>query len=318
MMRLRSMTIVFLGLVLLTACTSNKANDRPDLQASSTSDASTETASPSPSASESTVGSLNDYWDGQSKRRLLDTAILDEEPPFEYVRFGLTHDNPEVRWYCAYRIGEEPSKIDEADRARLEAMTKDTDGNVRQAAQFTLQVLNGTFEGDAFSHSSDNKTVAFHRYREARYNDGKVWLSRNGDTKVVYYSDASITNLSISPDAAWLAVEYGGRIWGSLELVDMKTAKPLGNTFLLEAVLKDPNGGYTDVDPSQNDRFDPYVRFLEWKSDGTQFLFSYGFWRSADRPEYGTAVYTIKTGTVSRIEKAADERKHQKPENFAW
>ncbi|QJD85154.1 HEAT repeat domain-containing protein [Cohnella herbarum] len=296
---IRSLFVILIGAFLITGC-SNTNSDRSAL----------------PSAVESGVGSVDAYWDEVAKQGLMMSPFVDPEPPMEYVRIGLNHDNPDVRWFCAYELLKYPSGIDQETRNTLERLTKDESEVVRKAASFTMAVLQEKFEDERFQLSPANNQAAFHLYRESRYNDGGLWIAEDGRLERLAKLDGSIAQIAYSPDGNRIGADYGGRTWGSLAIVDLESRK-VELPEIISAILADKRNGY-DVDPQKADRFDPYVRLIEWSPDSTRYLVSYEFSGGPDQYDYGWAVCEAEGNTVVEVYKSSQDTRDSKPEGFTW
>ncbi|WP_239615917.1 TolB family protein [Cohnella mopanensis] len=300
-----------IGAVLLTSC--SKAESTKQAHSQAETETSMEVGTETSTAG---VGSVNDYWDGVGKQGLLMSPFVDPEPPMEYIRLGLKHDNPDIRWFCAYKILKYASQLDQQDRDVLEQLTKDESNNVRKAATFVKSILQETFEDDRIIHSPVNNQIAFHLYHESQFNDGELWVAQDGKPERLTKLDGSITKLAYSPDGNKISAEYGGRIWGALAIVDVNS----GNRILpdiIGAIIADPANGY-DVDPQKVDRFDPYLQIIEWSPDSTRLLVSYAFSSGLDQYDYGWAVYETDLDKVMKVSPSKLPAYDTKPEGFGW
>ncbi|QMV41622.1 TolB-like translocation protein [Cohnella cholangitidis] len=287
-----------LGIALLASCTSSNS----------------EQAEPLTSSSE--VGNVNDYWEDIAKQGLMMSPFVDPEPPMEYIRIGLKHANPDVRWFCAYKILKHAPQLDRQDRDILNQLTRDDAEAVRQAATFVESVLQETFDGDRFKRSPASHQVAFHLYHESRYNDGELWVALDGKLERLTKLEGSITKLAYSPDGKKISAEYGGRIWSSLAIVDSVS----GNRALpdiIGEIIADPANGY-DVDPRKVDRFDPYLQFIEWSPDSTRLLVSYSFSEGLDKYDYGWAIYNAEEDKIVKVYPSERAIYDTKPDGFNW
>lgn len=293
---IRSLLVIIIGAVVLTSCSNLDQTE-------------TESAA-------SGVGDVNEYWDAVAKQDLMMSPFIDPEPPFEYVRIGLKHASPDIRWFCAYKILKYAPSIDQEDREVLDLLTRDEAVSVRNAALFANEVLQESFAGDRFQRSPVNNQAAFHLYHEGTYNDGELWVAQDGKMERLAKMDGSITKLAYSPDGKRIGVEYGGRTWGSLTIVDVTSRKPI-YPEVINAIIADPGNGY-DVDQPKIDRFDPYLRILEWSPDSTRLLVSYEFGGGVDQYHYGWAVYDVEEDKVLKAYKTKQDVNGAKPQGFAW
>ncbi|WP_256759064.1 hypothetical protein [Cohnella sp. WQ 127256] len=304
---LRSLLILVLGAVLLTSCANNNLRHSPSHDALSSA-SSTDEASPSE------VGNVNDYWNALAKQGLMMSPFVESEPPLEYVRIGLKHTDPTVRWFSVYKMLK--YSLNQQDLDEIEQLTKDSEQSVQQAALFALSVVQEQFDGDQFVRSPVNGEVAFHLYHEARYNDGELWVAREGKVERLTQLEGSITEMIYSPDGKWISAEYGGRIWGALALIDVNTGER-SLPDVLAPIIADPGNGY-DFDPQKVDRFDPYIQVVEWSPDSTRLLVSYEFSSGLDHYHYGWAVYQLEAKKVIKVFKSDHKSADKKPEGFSW
>lgn len=165
---------------------------------------------------------------------------------------GLKHENPYVRWASASRLfefkfREERLKICDA----LKPLLEDKSEIVSKAAAFSIEVLDGSYDGPEFIRSSDGKFVVFHAFHDTRYNDGKIWMDY-GDAGGFYHIDAggSISGIIISPDNTKLAIKTCGRIWSGASVYDIKTGSMRGcNLFQYERLQPLPDGPEGEYNP---------------------------------------------------------------------
>jgi hypothetical protein len=180
-------------------------------------------------------------------------------------------------------------------------MLEDPDSDVRKAAGFAKSLLDGTFEGEAFERSANGKVIAYYKYREARYNDGKVYLVRNGVNKLIFNSP-SVTRITISPNNRFLFIENGGRIWTGAQVTDLTSDKRIALPDLVMDIIGDAKNGYdTKLDPAKIDRFDPWVHFKEWSPEGDRLLYSYQFSDEKLDIHAGYAVLDLIQGEITKV-----------------
>lgn len=247
--------------------------------------------------------------------------MLPEGP--DLIRFymdGLNHPNTYVQWYAANRIVEYDGhpRLSEAVEALL-ALAESEQEVVAAGARFALRVFERDFDGEPFVRSLDGRFVAFHLFREARYNDGRIWLA-DTERDAVYPLKGerpSLERYVWSPDGRALAVEYGGRIWGAVDLVDPLTGDSLLRTTVHEFLLR--NQLYT-ADKQQ--RPDPYDRFIAWSPDGSRAALSYEFTDDEGAVQRGILVYRLDKSAFSRVESLPPGEDPYMgvglPEHFEW
>jgi WD40 repeat protein len=230
-----------------------------------------------------------------------------EQKPLIYYITGLHNDDPLIRWYCAYKVTDYAGELSTEDRMKVDELLEDTDEDVKKAALFATELLKGTYEGDAFSRSSDGKMVAYYKYREARYNDGYVYVVRDGVTKSVF-AEPSVTLLSFSPNNRYLFIGNGGRIWTGYQVTDLNTEQPVILPNLIMDIILDPSNGYDKgLDPNKIDRFDPWVTFVEWSPEGERFLYSYQFSDDKGVVHEGSAVMNLEENRITQVYKRVED-----------
>jgi WD40 repeat protein len=241
-------------------------------------------------------------WDVLAARHEGPLIIDSPEDPdlFNLYLEGLFHSNPYVQWYASNKIiafSDHPDKQKAIDA--LQSLLTSTENNVKSAAQFALHVFEHNFDDPAFIRSPDGKRVAFHLYLEARYNDGEVWIY-NSEGNSVYPLKGqwlSVEELTWSPDGRKLAIEYGGRIWGSTDLVDPDTGESLLETSVYD-VLQDKQ--LFKVVKQQ--RPDPYYRLVEWSPDSTKAMLSYSFTDDDYKVQQGIVIYDLMKAAYTTVE----------------
>jgi hypothetical protein len=237
----------------------------------------------------------NTFWDSRAAKISMGPNgptyfNYPEDVSLDDLKAGLKFANPEVRWYCAYKITE---ALAESNRDELTKLVRplmvDTDEKVRKAAKFTISLLTRAYDSDNFSKTKNSEIVAFFKYKEAQYNDGNVWMVKNDLMKLLYKVDGSINQMSISLDGKWLAV-----------VVNRKNDYP--------KIPIDILGTYS------------YMTFKEWSPDSKKFLFYYEFLDSETNGYDGFAVYDIKSGKVEKIYKttSSSSKFEQRPADFEW
>jgi hypothetical protein len=258
------------------------------------------------------------YWKGFAPQILYKDSLYQEfeEKPLRYYEEGLRNIDPIIRWYCTYKITEYAELLSNFNHQTIDAMLEDPDSDVQKAASFAKGLLDNTFKGEAFERSANGKVVAYYKYREARYNDGKVYLVRDGVTKLIYKSP-SVTLLTISPNSRFLFIESGGRIWTDAQVTDLTSDKVVSIPDLVMDIIRDAKNGYnTKMDPSKIERFDAWVHFKEWSPGGDRLLYSYQFTDEKRDIHAGYAVLDLNQGKIMKVYPRKYE--HNPLEDFSW
>ena len=248
---------------------------------------------------------------------------LPQEPDlFPLYLEGLKHSSPLVRWYSAnqlieYAYEDNKNIIIEG----LEKLQNDSDEKVRTAAAFALSAITKSFEGDRFKKTTDGKKVAFYKYDEAIYNDGIIYLyiDDSQDAWYEYDIDGSITDLTWAPDGNKLCVEYGGRSWSFVSLVDLNNSQVVDVGLISHIMKNHEKLGYKLV---ENPRSDPRVTLLEWSPKSDRILLFYSFTDDDLKLQSGTAIYNVSKDNFESIkpypEEADEGVEPRKPEDFTW
>ncbi|GEM_PF-3715237 len=285
-----------------------------------------------PAESEDSDNPFTAYWDDYAQTYGGQNADFTYPPPevdlLPLYLAGLQHAEPYTRWTCAYTLfkyyhDERKLKIIEA----LKPLQEDTEPNVRLAAEFSLQVLTGSFTGTHFVRSPNGRDVAFTPFPDARFNDGQVWLynSDNDQLSMVLQlisvgGDSGVAGyISWSPDGRKLAVGDGGRLWSDTVIFNLDTMgknKKGLFTYLSENAQQ---FGY-QFDDYQ--RPDPQVKLIEWSPDSTRVLLSYAFAEKEDLWQTGFAVLNVETDEYELVMpgKSTDDDYPplERPEDFHW
>ncbi|MBJ6362371.1 hypothetical protein ACFOQM_13875 [Paenibacillus sp. GCM10012307] len=262
-------------------------------------------------------------WDELSKRgSLMDRPVSEQLDGLSMADLilGLKHEDNWVRWYCTYRLGE---LLDEGNKGQIEAaikpMLEDEDFLVGKAATFTWSLIKGTPEADErFVPSPDRSVYAFYRYGESRFNDGKTWLLENGTAKLLYHAEAgAVYDFSWSPDSRWLAVQFGGRNWSNIELIDRHTGKEYGFTNPVKEIATAPDFGY-GISLDEALRFDPWVSVAKWSGDGKRILLQYSFNDEKFNPYQGYASYNLHSKRIELLFKGEVDNPAELPADQQW
>jgi hypothetical protein len=263
-------------------------------------------------------------WDGLAAKHDVDGAFMVDSPEepdlFNLYLEGLSHPSPYVEWFASNKIStfsDHPDQQKAIDA--LQYLLNSPQDNVKSAAQFALQVLKHDFDDPAFIHSLDGKKVAFHLYQGARYNDGQLWIYNSEWNAVIPLSNRwlSIEQLEWSPDGKKLAIEYGGRIWGNVDLIDPDSGQSLLKKSVYD-VLND-NKLYTVV---ERQRPDPYYRLIEWSPDSTKAMLSYSFTDDDEKVQQGMVIYDLNKSEYTTITPyPSGDNPYpdiHKPDGFKW
>lgn len=349
-MKLRIVIFTIAGMVFLnlSGCEIQSSKDRPDELSNSIhqsittlaeekqipdrqSSNVTEIVPPSSQDTEFSQKYLVSYWDEFAQsyggpKAYFGVMPMDVDLLPLYIA-GMKHDDPYVRWVCAYKAFDYHVDARKLEIIKaLQPLLTDPVLQVRDAAKFSMEVMNETLSGPEFVHSPNGKYVAFNPFINTRFNDGKLWvysseshhyimalqlLSIGGDNGVAGY-------IHWSPDGSKLAVGDGGRLWSNtviLNLSNMTENKQNLFSYLSENSKK---FGYNIGDYQ---RSDPAVRFLEWSPDSKKVLLSYCFYEDMEKCQSGIAVYNTETDKYERIipnKCSKDYPQVEKPDDFHW
>lgn len=278
------------------------------------------------------VNPFTAYWDAYAEACGGEGADFSYPPPevdlLPLYLAGLRHADPYTRWTCANRLfryyhDERKPEIIEA----LNPLQADADANVRQVAEFSLEVLTGSFSGTGFIRSPNGRDVAFAPFMDARFNDGQVWLytSENDQLSMVLQlvsvgGDSGVAGyITWSPDGRKLAVGDGGRLWSDIVVLNLDTLE--SNKKSLFAYLSE-NAAEFGYQFDDYQRPDPQVKLIEWSPDSTRVLLSYAFAESMDHWQTGFAVLNVETDAYELVMPGGstddDYPSLEKPEDFHW
>ena len=212
------------------------------------------------------------------------------------IESGLQSTNPVVRWLASYEIIEYMSTPHSSRlRSAVAALNDDPVEEVKQAARLAMSFIDGNYQYHARVKAALDKTFyIYHRYYGAQYNDGQVWQVKNGKASLLHGVEGSISDMYIAADSKMIAVNYGGRTWGGLSLIDAAegTATAIRPWSFLEL-----QGVEIDTTLS---RLDPYIVFREWSKDSRQMLLYYAYHTADYQRMYGHAVYDVATNKILR------------------
>ena len=303
----------FIAVILLSGCSvDTKATEKQAVEA----------ASPNMQIDNTT----QKIWDLFTKRNgeTVEGLLGNPQEPelFPLYLDGLKHSSPMVRWYSANQLIEYAYE-DNKDTMieELEKLKKDSDEKVKAAAIFALSAITKSFEGDQFIKSRDGKRVAFYRYHDIAYNDGSIYISTETTMGAwyTYHADGSITKMTWSPDGDKLCVEYGGRSWHFVSVIDL-TAYQMKDVGLFSHIMKKQNEfNYKLI---MNPRVDPQITLLEWSPDSDKMLLFYSFTDDEYKLQSGTAIYSISKDSFQQIKPYPEEADEgvvpRKPVGFTW
>ncbi|MDF2841271.1 MAG: hypothetical protein K0Q99_2043 [Clostridia bacterium] len=235
---------------------------------------------------------------------------------------GLKHSSAVVRWYSANKLVEYDYIEDKhIITEELEKLQKDADEKVKSAAYFALSAITKSFIGDRFTKSSDGKRVAFYRYNEIAYNDGNIFIftEKTNGALYSYHVDGSITKMTWSPDGNKLCVEYGGRSWHFVSMIDLSSYQVKDVGLFSQIMKKQDEFSYRLI---MNPRVDPQITLLEWSPRGDKMLLFYSFTDDDYKLQSGTAIYQVEKDNFVNIkpytEEADEGVEPRKPEGFKW
>lgn len=229
---------------------------------------------------------------------------LPEEHAYAYTVAGLMHADPGVRYYNVYRMLDWVGLKNTAEyEAVLLPLFIDEYPFVQQAAQFVLDVMSGTLTADNYdwvSASPDGRHMAFYRYPDSRYNDRIVYILSDDGVLRTLQVDGSVSGFTWSPDNMWLAVAYGGRIWGDFAVYDTEYWVRQDIPDIAMKLATEAQYGYL-TNFEQVMRFDPYVFIVEWSPDSSKFLFTYEFSDEKFNTHYGTGIYSMLNKRIEAV-----------------
>lgn len=247
---------------------------------------------------------------------------FDEEPDaYSFYLDGMDHSSPGVRWYCAYNI----FKFETEDRKKeiidkLDKLKNDPVEQVRNAAGFSLEIINRTFGSDVFCKSPDGQKIAFVRYNELLYRDFEVYVFdiNKNSCYVLDKMDGGSFGFNWSPDSKKLALMSGGRTWINCAVIHLETnEKQSPDVFgyieehKLDLGLKTVKlFGYQSI------------QAVEWNPSSTKLLLAYGFINQDDYSDNsGTAVYDLEKDVIEKVTKDTEGNCYPElkvPEGFKW
>lgn len=212
------------------------------------------------------------------------------------IESGLQSANPVVRWLAAYEIIEYTSTPSAPRlRAAVARLNDDPVEEVKQAARLAMSFIDGNYKYHSRVKAAvDNTFYIYYRYHGAQYNDGQVWIVKNDKVSILEEVEGSIYNLHLTFDSNLIAVNYGGRIWGALSLINVTSGTI---TDVLPWIFLESQG--IEIFGT-HPRTDPYVVFREWSQDSSQMLLYYAYHTSDYERMYGHAVYDVATNQVLR------------------
>lgn len=235
---------------------------------------------------------------------------------------GLEHENTYVRWTCASRLFEFKFRPERSDIIKaLEPVMEDKSEIVRKAAAFSMEVLDGSYDGPEFIRSSDGKLVVFHAFHDARYNDGMIWMDKGDGGFYGVDAGSSLAGISISPDDTKLCCKTFGRYWSNVSVYDLKTGKT--SYCDLFGYVADHKGKF-NWKIGENQRPDPYTSYLEWSPDSRKLLLFLSFTDDGHLTHSVSAVYDLAGESFERVKALPDESgedynpEPEKPEGFRW
>lgn len=235
---------------------------------------------------------------------------------------GMKHKDAAIRWYSANKAIEYDGNQEVAQlKEMLFSLENDTDLFVKEAAKLALAVFNGQYNHPAFIRYKDSSKYVFYRFREAKYNDGAVWMIDSGKVSQLFKdSGSSIMGLDWSPDGEWVGVTRGGRTWIDVNLVQVQTKENREINLIRYAFGNAEKYGYK---VKINQRPDPYIGLIEWSPDSRKVLLSCQFTDDDYQEQACIAVYNLDAAAIERFLKLPPEqeqrkRRIQKPKGLEW
>ncbi|WEK53693.1 MAG: hypothetical protein P0Y55_14055 [Candidatus Cohnella colombiensis] len=231
------------------------------------------------------------------------------------------HPDKDVRWYCAYRIIEFDSpEHHDVVLGIVDELLQDPEHLVAEAASFSNKVMLKSFDADPrFIRSPDGNTYTFVKFEEATYNDGTVWIARDGRVEKLYsVQGAFIYDLFWSPNSKWLYARYGGRTWNTFMWIDIRSGEIFDLTDIEQQIMDDPDNGYL-IDHEQYGRFDYETSIVEWSPDSKRFLFHYNISHDDTYGYTGFGVYNLSSKKVEKvIRQTGGQYSTERLEDFTW
>lgn len=235
---------------------------------------------------------------------------------------GMQHKSASVRYTCVCKVfgyNQHEKKQEIIDT--LKKLLDDPDETVRKAAQFSISVLNFTFEGPDFIRSPDGKDVAFYNYRDARFNDGNLWLYKDEFKEIWLLKNfyGSIGAINWSPDGKKIAVSNGGRLWNDVALVETSSGNILGDNLFAYIFEQQNKYGYKIGD---NSRPDPWISFMEWSPDSNRALLFYSFFDDNRISQKGACIFNLQKQSFENLipygPSEVDYPEPELPKDFMW
>lgn len=306
--------------LFISGCTSNQGNV----------DINTKIMRQTPLSSPKTLSNKDTtdrIWDNFAENSSLNEAPKEPDLYLFYIE-GLKNKSDYVRWYSAYKIIE--YSWDESHRTEITKLLNDLCNDkvdfVKNAATFSLAVINKEFQKDIFKRSPDGNNFIFTRFYESRYNGGEIWIYNKPNDSYWLYKKIDTGNLgevAWAPNSRKVCISFSGRTWSNVGILDINTnsaehalVSPEISSYIVE------NKKTLGYKVGQNLRPDFYINFLEWKEDSTRVLLSYSFTDDDHIDQSGIVVYNLAQCKVERLEKynpAYNERSTiKKPLGFKW
>lgn len=222
-------------------------------------------------------------------------VLYDKETVYLIVE-GLKEQSSVVRWYCAYKISDYLNFVDKNYlKARLSAMMEDKVVEVRDAAAFTLSLIDKKYDKEWFIKSPDGKKIAFTKYNGVRYNNSGIWMINNGNVEALVkgIEPGDTGELTWSPDSEKIAYTVSGRYWQYVQIINIFTEKKHKVDFREGGVYGQ------DFTSSPDGQLASSLDIVEWKIDSKQILLKYDYYGKIHST--GLMIYDMEKQDVVKI-----------------
>jgi len=342
-MRVCFISTLIVIVFLFTACSTPAPSsyDSVRVEASTESSASTPAGQLNAQAAEAVKATEAD--DGAAGQSIWDELGLIQENPCNVACYsfdaiapdqdmpailmdGLSHKNPVVQWFCAYKSIDWLDEMDPAElKTRLTSLRNSKEGYVRDAAGLALAVLNKDWNYPHILKSPKKDRYAFTCFNDSQANDGAVFIVEDNQLKKVNL-DINTYVSGWSPDGNWLVCNSIYRYGNVLQLLNVET----GNAAELTGNIIE---GFSDMMPrlalNPPDVFSD-LSLLEWSPDSKKVLLSYRYIDIQMCDAWIIMVCDFQSNTVDWITTYSDEEQNSRflvdgaaaalytPDGFNW
>jgi hypothetical protein len=222
---------------------------------------------------------------------------------------GLKEKSSVARWYSAYKISEYLDSVDKAGlRTVLVGLYNDEVEEVRQAARFTVSMIDKDYCHEWFVKSPDGKKTAFVKYNGVRCNSSDVWIIADGKINALmkHLVPGTTGDITWSPDSEKLAFTQTTGMFRNVAIFSINSGIYIRyNIRPLSDYIREYGEKY-GIDAGKNGNM-PYqvLNILKWKNDGSKLLLSYSYGgRQEDGITAGSSgkiVYDLEKEDVTEI-----------------